>query len=73
MTSLDANRIHYGEIAVIGAFSYHPSFHELALDMIKRGIIPAEKIITHKYSLDEIDLAFKAAAGGDALKVIVRI
>jgi L-iditol 2-dehydrogenase len=73
MTSLDANRIHYGEISVIGTFSYHPSFHELALDMIKRGIIPAEKIITHKYSLDEIAAAFNAAAGGDALKVIVQI
>ena len=27
LTHLDGNRIHYGEIAVMGAFSYHPTHH----------------------------------------------
>ena len=29
-TELDANRIHYDEIRVIGSFSYHPGFHRRA-------------------------------------------
>jgi len=71
MTTLDGNRIHYGEICVIGSFSYHPSFHELALEVIGRGSIPADSVITHLFPLDEAGLAFETASQGDALKVMV--
>jgi L-iditol 2-dehydrogenase len=70
-TRLDGNRIHYGEITITGAFSYHPSFHQLALDVIGHQLISARQIITHTFSLDQIDEAFAVAASGDALKVIV--
>lgn len=71
MTTLDSNRIHYGEIEVVGAFSYHPTMHALALDAIERGLIPADKLITHTFSLDEVDAAFETAASGAGLKVVV--
>jgi len=71
MVSLDSNRIHYGEIEVIGAFSYHPTVHETALDLIARKVIPAELLVTHTFGLDESDKAFEAAAAGEALKVVV--
>lgn len=71
MTALDANRIHYGEICVVGSFSYQPSSHELALQVVQNHEFPADRIITHAYSLDEIGQAFETANGGEALKVIV--
>lgn len=71
MTTLDANRIHYGEIEVVGAFSYHPTMHSLALDVLSRGLIPADALITHTFSLDKIAEAFDLAAGGNALKVVI--
>ena len=61
MTTLDSNRIHYGEIEVIGAFSYHPTAHAMALDLFARNVIPAEKLITHRFPLDDIDAAFETA------------
>jgi len=73
LTTLDANRIHYNEIHVIGTFSYHPSFHTLALETVKHGIVKSEDIITHTFCLDDIDDAFRMAAGGEALKVMVQI
>jgi L-iditol 2-dehydrogenase len=73
MTTLDGNKIHYGEIEVIGAFSYHPTIHKLALDLISRQIISAEKMITKSFSLEEIDKAFFAAVEGRDLKVMVTI
>ena len=73
MVTLDGNRIHYGEIAVVGSFSYHPSFHELALDAIRRKLIPADLLVTHTFSLDEIDAAFETAASGEGLKVMVTV
>jgi L-iditol 2-dehydrogenase len=71
MTTLDANRIHYGEIEVVGAFSYHPSYHERALDAIRRGLVPVERIVTHTLPLDEVDEAFRIADSGEGLKVMV--
>lgn len=73
MTSLDANLIHYGEIRVIGSFSYHPSFHALALDLLARGVVNSRDLITHSFQLDEIGQAFQAAAAGEALKTMVQM
>jgi L-iditol 2-dehydrogenase len=73
MTSLDGNLIHYNEIQVMGTFSYHPSFHTLALETIQRGIIQSDNIITHTYSIDEINKAFQTATSGEALKVVVQM
>lgn len=70
MVAFNANRIHYGEITVVGAFSYHPTYHERALDLIRRNLIPANLLITHRYCrLEDLGEAF-GAAGGQALKVI---
>jgi L-iditol 2-dehydrogenase len=70
-THLDGNRIHYGEIEVVGAFSYHPTMHALALDTLARNLIDADLLITHTFPLSEITEAFAVAAGGEALKVMV--
>jgi L-iditol 2-dehydrogenase len=71
LVTLDANRIHYGEISVIGSFSYHPTMHELALELLARGVIPAAQLVTHTFSLAQVREAFAAAAGRDGLKVMV--
>ncbi|MGC9348160.1 MAG: alcohol dehydrogenase catalytic domain-containing protein [Anaerolineae bacterium] len=71
MTTLDANRIHYGEIEVVGAFSYHPTKHDLALDVLGRGLVPADALITHTFGLEHIEAAFEVAATGEGLKVVV--
>jgi L-iditol 2-dehydrogenase len=71
MTTLDSNLIHYGEIEVVGAFSYHPSLHQLALDLLARKVIPADLLVTHTFPLDRVSEAFETAASGQGLKVVV--
>jgi L-iditol 2-dehydrogenase len=71
MVTMDANRIHYGEIEVVGAFSYHPTYHKLALDLLTRKVIPADLLVTHVYPLDQVSEAFETAASGQGLKVVV--
>jgi L-iditol 2-dehydrogenase len=73
MTELNANRIHYDEIRVIGSFSYHPDYHRRALQLLERGQIDPDMIITHTYTLDEVDQVFRTVAAGEALKVMVEI
>ncbi len=71
MVTLDSNRIHYGEIEIVGAFSYHPTMHERALELIHRKVIKADLLVTHIFGLNEVGKAFEAAAAGEALKVVV--
>jgi L-iditol 2-dehydrogenase len=72
LTSLNGNLIHYNEIEILGSFSYHPTIHAMALDVIERGLIQVDKLITHTLPLDQIGEAFRLAASGDALKVMVK-
>jgi L-iditol 2-dehydrogenase len=71
MTTMDGNIIHYGEIEVVGAFSYHPIYHELALDLLNRGVIPADLLISGTFPLEKTGDAFESAASGEVLKVVV--
>ncbi len=71
MVRLNANLIHYGEQVVLGAFSYHPRFHEEALEVLRRKIVRAEQFVTHTRPLSQIAEAFAIADSGDALKVMV--
>ncbi len=71
LTTLDGNKIHYGEREVVGAFSYHPTQHEAAVNLLHRGVIPAEMLISHTMPLADIGAAFETAASGEGLKVIV--
>lgn len=73
MTSLNGNLIHYGEVMVVGSFSYHPVMHQQALDLINRQGIPAHALITHTYPLEQINMAFQMASSGQALKVMVQL
>jgi L-iditol 2-dehydrogenase len=71
MTRLDSNRIHYDELIVMGNFSYHPGIHADALDLLNRGLIDADQIITATYSIDDVQAAFEDAIRGTALKVVL--
>jgi L-iditol 2-dehydrogenase len=68
---LNTNIIHYDELTVFGAFSYHPRFHELALEMLARGRIQVPKIITNTYPLEQVVEAFESAKSGDEIKAII--
>ena len=73
MTHLNSNMIHYGEIEVAGDFSYHPSIHEMALQLIHRNVIPADELITDRFTLDQIQEAFEKASQGLGLKIMIEI
>ncbi len=72
MTSLDANRIHYGEIMVVGAFSYPATGHQKALLAIRDGFINPAKYFTLVLPLDDAAKGFAAAISGQALKVLLK-
>lgn len=63
---LEWQRIQMSEIQLIPSASF--SFHGLdaeqgmALELLSKGVLNASKLITHRYTLDQINEAFEAAA-----------
>ncbi|MDX6476449.1 MAG: hypothetical protein QOH95_1960 [Gaiellaceae bacterium] len=41
------------------------------LDLYRRGLLPLDRLISHRLALDEIDRAFELLRSGDALRVVL--
>ena len=69
--TLDANLIHYRELAVVGANGSSPDHNKQALAMIASGEVPVDDLITVRLPLDEVHRAFDVVAKGEAIKVTI--
>ncbi len=68
---LDANRIHYDELRVVGSFSYTAREHAEALEAIRDGRVTADALISRVVPLEGIVEAIRDSERGKVLKVIV--
>lgn len=71
MAEIDVNIIHYNELIVTGASALSREGYKQALSLISSGLIDIEALITHRFSLDEINQAMLSAQKGDAIKIII--
>jgi L-iditol 2-dehydrogenase len=58
----DAERIHYGEVAVMGAFHATPTDFKRALNLIVSGAINVKQLVTARMALGRIEEAFEILA-----------
>jgi L-iditol 2-dehydrogenase len=68
---LDAEKLHYDEVAVRGAFHHTPRTVRAALTFLASGAHPWEKLLTHEVSLDDLPGLFADPPEG-YLKAVVR-
>jgi L-iditol 2-dehydrogenase len=65
-------RLYFDEISLVPSYSCGPTDTRRALELLDRGTIPVEKLITHRFRLDEVGSAMKAAANvNEALKTVI--
>jgi len=69
--SLDSNVIHYKECCVHGSHGSVPRQHKVALDLLAKGRVRADGLITHRFPLERIEEAFAAQEQRLGLKVLV--
>lgn len=55
----DAEKLHYGELKVLGTFHATPFHFRRALDLISSGAINVKPLVTRRMKLDEIAEAFE--------------
>jgi L-iditol 2-dehydrogenase len=70
--SFNAEKIHYGEIHVQGAFHHTPSAVERAFRLIVSGQVSIKPLISHEMPLEKAEEALQLMENGKALKVALR-
>lgn len=69
---MDSNLIHYKECFVMGSHGSTPRHNQTAMDLIASGKVDVKKLITHRFSLDQIKEGFKVMKNLEGLKVVVK-
>jgi L-iditol 2-dehydrogenase len=68
---LDVNIIHYNELSVTGASALTRQQYHQALQLIASGKIDVGSLVTHEYSLDDINEALATAESGTGIKIAI--
>ena len=68
---MEVNTIHYNEINVNGSTAYKLEDYLAAAEMVKNGKINADKIVTHRFKIEEFQQAYEVCVSGTGLKVII--
>jgi L-iditol 2-dehydrogenase len=71
MIELDANRVHYQELSVVGAAGSTPAHNAAALALIADGQVPVRDLITHRMPLDRIHEAIVGVRNGIGIKYVI--
>jgi len=66
---VDAFRVHYEEVSVVGSFHYTPADADRALTLLAEGAIPVEGLVTSTRPLAEWAEAFEDVTRGSEMKV----
>ncbi len=67
----DAGRLHYDEITIKGVFHYIPDDVKDAVQLIKTKKLKLKELISGKFKLDEISLAFEKLSRGEGIKYLI--
>ncbi|NTW70999.1 MAG: alcohol dehydrogenase catalytic domain-containing protein [Eubacteriaceae bacterium] len=72
ISKFDSNKIHYNEIAILGAFAYGPNDFKKAFDLVVNKMVKTEGFVTHVLPLEKMEEGVKEIQSGRALKVVLK-
>ena len=69
---IDPNELYFRDISIITSYSCGPTDTADALELLEKGIINAERLITHRFPIEKTEEAFRLTAKAkDSLKSII--
>jgi len=71
IVTLDAGKLHYGEVKAMGAFHHEPRSFRRAVRVIEARKVDVRPLLTHRLRLEEIRDGFELMERRQALKVTV--
>ncbi|MBD3172323.1 alcohol dehydrogenase catalytic domain-containing protein [Candidatus Bathyarchaeota archaeon] len=69
---LDMTHLVRRELRINGAYDAKPDNFPMSIDLIKRGIIDVDSVLTHRFSLDEAEEGFRVAIDKTGGKIIFK-
>ncbi|MCO6453277.1 MAG: alcohol dehydrogenase catalytic domain-containing protein [Caldilineales bacterium] len=69
---IQSNIIHYKECFVTGSHGSTPRHHELAVDLLAKGLVRVKPLMTHRFPLSQINAAFDAMEGRAGMKIMLQ-
>jgi L-iditol 2-dehydrogenase len=67
---INTNLIHYNALTVMGTTIFAPRHHAETLRLLAEGLLPGEKLVTHRFALDEFRAGAEMALEGRVLKAV---
>lgn len=70
--TIDPNDMYFSDINLITSYSCGPTDTADALELIEEGIVTSEKLVTHRFPIEETAEAFRLTAqAGNSLKTVI--
>ncbi len=70
--TINPNDIYFRDIKIVSSYSCGPDDTRVALEFIQRGIIKAEKLVTHRFPIEDTQKAYRLTSEAkDSLKCII--
>jgi L-iditol 2-dehydrogenase len=71
-TGLDLGDLYFREVSLVPSYSCGPEDTRKAYELLRTGQARVERLVTHRFSLDDVQQAYDTARqGGAAIKVLV--
>lgn len=72
MLNIDPNELYFKDISLVTSYSCGPDDTKKALDLIHNGLVTSEKLVTHRFGIEETEKAFRLTAEAkDSLKCVI--
>jgi alcohol dehydrogenase, propanol-preferring len=68
---LNAGRVMFREIEVVGSLGCRPVDYPRAIEMVRQGHVRLLDLVTHRFPLERLGEALDTLRGGDAIRVVV--
>jgi threonine dehydrogenase-like Zn-dependent dehydrogenase len=68
---LNAGRVMFRELEVIGSLGCRPVDYPRVIEMVRQGRIHLQELVTHRFALADINHAFDVLRSGEALRAVV--
>lgn len=72
MLAVEPYTLYMDEISLVASYSCGPDDTREALALVQKGVVTAEKLVTHRFFIEETPLAYRAmAAAQETIKAII--
>lgn len=68
---LNAGRVMFRELDVVGSLGCRPVDYPRVVELVRRGKLELEALVTHRFALEEIEEAFDALRAGEPVRAVV--